>query len=115
MFTPSVRSQSSGVSSRNGAGASVRPRDEDVEPAVALDDLGDERLRVLDLGEIRRMRRRSRPEPRDRRPRSLSGRSTHATRAPAAMNASAHAKPIPWCAGDERDAPVELPRSGALT
>ena len=33
---------------------------------MALDDLGDERLRPLDLGEIGRMRRRGVAEPRDR-------------------------------------------------
>ena len=33
---------------------------------MALDDLGDERLRALDLGEVGRMRRRGVAEPRDR-------------------------------------------------
>ena len=33
---------------------------------MALDDLGDERVRALDLGEVGRVRRRALAEPRDR-------------------------------------------------
>ena len=109
-----MRSQSSGVSSRNGAGASVPAAlDEDVEPAVALDDLGDERLRALDLGEVRRVSRRGVAEPRDRRlelaVRQVDARDPRARRD---ERLGAREADPALRARDERDLPVEPPRLG---
>ena len=87
--------------------------DEDVEPAVAVDDLRDERFRVLDLGEIRRVRRRSRPEPRDRRV-EVAVRQVDARDARPGRDERLGAREADPAlrARDERDLPVEPPRSG---
>ena len=87
--------------------------DEDVEPAVPLDDLGDERVGPLDLARSAGCADAASPSRATAASSSPSGRSTHATRAPAATNASAHAKPIPRCAPVTRDATVEPPPRSA--
>ena len=99
VFTPSVRSHCSGVMLEERRGRQSPGRaDEDVEAAVRAHHLGDERLRALDLREVGGMRRGGVAEPSTAASSSPPGRSTHATRAPAATNASAQAKPIPRCA-----------------
>ena len=83
---------------------------------MALDDLGDERLRALDLGEIRRMRRRGIAEPLDRRVepavRQVDARDARPGRD---ERLGAREADPALRARDERDLPVEPPRLGALT
>ncbi len=92
----------------------ARGVDEDVEPAVLPDDVGDEAPGLLDLGEIGGVGRGARPEPLDRGL-ELAARQVDAghPRAGADERLGARQPDAPLRAGDQRDTPVEPPRSGS--
>ena len=98
--------------SRNGAGSNTPgSADEDVEPLVAPDDVGDEILGPVDLPEIRDVSRGGGAKALDRRS-QLTVRKVHARHLGTGVDEclGAGQADAPLGARDEGDTPVEPPR-----